>query len=294
MNTFKNMKIGLRLGSGFGLLVLIVLVVEALGIDRMGELNASLNRIVKEAFPKVVASADFRLKVNITGREMAYALALEKQELDAQLAKVKESRKNAKEAFEALDKSLTGQKERELLALTEAARQKYVKTQEELIGLLTAGKKAEAKNYFAKELLPAQSDVTKLLADLLDYQKQNTEEASEIAVATYIESRTQMFALGAIAVLLSVGVGFLITRSITRPLTEAVGAANQLAEGNLTISIDAASKDETGQLLAAMRAMVEKLSRIIADVRGAAGHLSSASEEVSATAQSLSQASSEQ
>lgn len=87
---------------------------------------------------------------------------------------------------------------------------------------------------------------------------------------------------------------FFIGRSITRPLNLAVGVANRLAEGDLTAKIEVTSKDETGQLLAAMKNMVEKLSQIISEVRSAADNLSSASEEVSATAQSLSQGSSEQ
>jgi methyl-accepting chemotaxis protein len=90
------------------------------------------------------------------------------------------------------------------------------------------------------------------------------------------------------------GIAFWITRSITRPINQAVTVANQLAEGDLTAKIEVNSKDETGMLLAAMQNMVGKLSQIIEDVRSAADSLSSASEEVSATAQSLSQGSSEQ
>ncbi len=85
-----------------------------------------------------------------------------------------------------------------------------------------------------------------------------------------------------------------ILRSITRPLGEAVDAANRLAEGDLTVRISIDSKDEPGQLKAAMQTMVGKLSQIIGDVKGAADALSSASGQVSTTAQSLSQSSSEQ
>ena len=294
MKTFKNMKIGLRLGLGFGTLVLIVLIIEILGVDRMSELNTSLNRIVKETYPKVAAAADFRLKVNVTGREMAYALALEKQELETQIGKVREARKNAKEAYENIDKVLTEPKEREILAVTETARQQYVKTQEELIALLNAGKRVEAKDYYGRDLVAAQTAVINQLAVLLNYEKENMREAAEAATATYVQSRTLMFMLGVVSVLLGVGIAFLITRSVTRPLAEAVETANHIADGNLTVSVEADSKDETGQLLFAMKLMVDKLSAIIGDVRTAAGQLSNASEEVSATAQSMSQAASEQ
>ncbi len=100
---------------------------------------------------------------------------------------------------------------------------------------------------------------------------------------------------GVIAVaLLAAFLGWAITRSVTRPLGQAVEAAGRLAKGDLSVQIEAAGRDETGQLLSAMKTMNEQLTQIIAEVRGSADALASASEEVSATAQSISQAATEQ
>ena len=85
-----------------------------------------------------------------------------------------------------------------------------------------------------------------------------------------------------------------ITRAITRPLSEAVHVANKVAEGDLLLKIKASSKDETGQLLQAMSAMVNKLTEVIYQVRTGADSMASASEQVSATAQSMSQSATEQ
>jgi methyl-accepting chemotaxis protein len=63
----------------------------------------------------------------------------------------------------------------------------------------------------------------------------------------------------AIALLVIGFVAWVISRSITRPLAEAVSVANALAEGDLTVKINVASKDEIGMLLAAMKNMTEKL-----------------------------------
>ncbi len=98
---------------------------------------------------------------------------------------------------------------------------------------------------------------------------------------------------GAVIVALAL-MSFWIVVGITRPLRTAIEVSNRLAEGDMTVTIDASAKDETGQLLSAMKAMSEKLAQIITEVRGSAEALSSASEEVSATAQSMSQATSEQ
>jgi len=96
----------------------------------------------------------------------------------------------------------------------------------------------------------------------------------------------------AMALLLILAV--LITRSITVPIGKAIGAAQKIAEGDLTIRLDADSKDEVGLLMAAMQDMIARLTQIIGEVRTAAANLTNAAAQVSATAQSLSQASSEQ
>ncbi|MBX3619743.1 MAG: HAMP domain-containing protein [Rhizobacter sp.] len=81
---------------------------------------------------------------------------------------------------------------------------------------------------------------------------------------------------------------------MSRPLARAVDAANRLAEGDLSVTVESTSRDETGQLLNAMQNMIAKLSGVVNEVKSSAEALAGAAEEVSATAQSLSQASSEQ
>ena len=97
---------------------------------------------------------------------------------------------------------------------------------------------------------------------------------------------------GAMVVLLTFA--FVVTRSITTPISEAVDAATRLAEGDLTVTIEADSSDEVGRLMSAMQSMIGRLTQIISEVRTAADNLTNAAGQVSATAQSLSQASSEQ
>ena len=77
-----------------------------------------------------------------------------------------------------------------------------------------------------------------------------------------------------------VAAGILITRSITRPLSRAVGAARRLAGGDLTVQLPAAGGDETGQLLTAMAQMVDNLRNILGELTETAGRLSGASDSL--------------
>jgi len=97
-----------------------------------------------------------------------------------------------------------------------------------------------------------------------------------------------------IGFIVSILLGIFLTRSITAPLKKAVEAANHQAEGDLTFNIIVDRKDETGQLLSAMKNMAEKTSQIVGEVIIAAENVASGSQQLSSTSQQLSQGATEQ
>lgn len=107
-------------------------------------------------------------------------------------------------------------------------------------------------------------------------------------------SSTIMIVGLAVAVALGIFSTVFITRAITRPIIKAVDISNQLSNGELGVQIEVDSKDEMGQMLLAMKNMVEKLRSIVSDVRTAADNVAAGSQELSATAEQMSQGATEQ
>lgn len=98
---------------------------------------------------------------------------------------------------------------------------------------------------------------------------------------------------------LSVGAmfGLLLSRSITKPLGEAVSIADKLSLGDLRSDIaedHCHRKDEIGHLACSIQRMMSSLKEIISSVRASAMNVSSGSDQISATAQQLSQGATEQ
>ncbi|HBQ78735.1 MAG TPA: methyl-accepting chemotaxis protein, partial [Erwinia persicina] len=91
---------------------------------------------------------------------------------------------------------------------------------------------------------------------------------------------TVIFSL--LAVAMAVLLGFLLTRSIVRPLREAVNVAENVAAGDLRTAIHVTSTDETGQLMMALKNMNENLLKIVNDVRAGSDLIATASGEISA------------
>ncbi|MBB1439809.1 methyl-accepting chemotaxis protein [Shewanella sp. SG41-4] len=95
--------------------------------------------------------------------------------------------------------------------------------------------------------------------------------------------------LSFIAIAMGSIAAYLLTIAITRPISQAVKAANQLAKGDLTIEVTRSSQDETGQLIASIQGTATNLRNIIATISGASIELASASQELAVVTEQSSQ-----
>lgn len=95
--------------------------------------------------------------------------------------------------------------------------------------------------------------------------------------------------LSLIAIALGTTAAYFLTTMITKPIQRAVHAANQLAQGDLTVNVGSTSKDETGLLLEAVQNTANNLKQMISTISGASNELASASEELAVVTDQTSQ-----
>jgi len=292
---FKNMKIGVRLGLGFGLVLVLLSVIAYIGITRLATVNSAVEDIVNNKWIKVGLLQDGLAGVNEIGigaRDLVLFTTMDARQ--AAKERVLKGRANIGKAWETLKPTLTQPKGKEMMQQILDSREQFIAAQNQIIKLMDENKVEEARVVLSTDFRKIAVEYRDRVNALIKFQGDLMDEAGKSAAEQYQQARTLMLALAIAAFLLGAGIAFWVTRSITKPLGEAVGVANQLAAGDLTATIEVTSRDETGQLLTAMQNLVSKLSSIIGEVRGSADALSSASEEISATAQSISQATSEQ
>ncbi|HFH3026531.1 methyl-accepting chemotaxis protein [Pseudomonas aeruginosa] len=84
-----------------------------------------------------------------------------------------------------------------------------------------------------------------------------------------------------LALLVGLGAAFGISLLIVRPLRQAMGVAQRIAEGDLAVRVDSERRDEVGQLMAAMRAMTGSLHGIVSQLQDGVGRIAGASEALS-------------
>jgi methyl-accepting chemotaxis protein len=290
----KNLKIGIRLGIGFGLMVILLLVLSTISYTRVATINGEIENMVNDKFPKTVWANDVIDSVNAIARQLRNGYIFSGEERRKALDQIPDERKKISEAIDKLEKTIHSEKGKEHLKAVTTARAAYVAQQDKFLALLKEDKREEMVALLQGDLRKAQSEYIKSVNSLVEFQTalmtQSGKEADELSRQT----ETLILTLALASLVIAVGFAWFVTVSITKPISQAASVANELAEGNLTVKIDVDAKDETGQLLTAMQNMVAKLSHIISEVNTAGEALNSAAAQVSATAQSLSQSSSEQ
>jgi methyl-accepting chemotaxis protein len=112
--------------------------------------------------------------------------------------------------------------------------------------------------------------------------------------AVFMKEAAKYIVVTAVIVGIILLVSMMITKNTIRALNEAVRVSNSLAEGDLTVNIEVRNRDETGQVLLAMKNMVGRIQGIVAGVKAAAGTVAEGSDRLSTGAEMVSQRTTEQ
>jgi len=276
-----NLKIGVRLSIGFGFLVLLLVAMATLGITRLSMLNEQMDDLIRDKYPKTVLANDIIKHVNLIARSSRnILLMIDAGDIAQEVRTIQEASQGSKLALEKLDGIVAGEKGRALLNVILDARTRYNAGRDEVLRLTQEGAKNEATLMLLKQVRPLQLSYMTAVEALIAHQNQLMHESGEEVKQEYLEARNLVLALSTLAITFAGLIAYLVTRSITAPLSRAVKVAETVAAGDLTSHFDTSSKDETGQLLRALRAMNDNLLQIVRQVRHGTDTIATASSEI--------------
>ncbi|GFO60288.1 methyl-accepting chemotaxis protein [Geomonas silvestris] len=293
----KNMKIATRLALANGVLLLIIVGLIWTSIANMAQIEKNLERIVTINNIRIEMSNEMNdciTEVSINLRNILLDRSLDKRQ--EYVKRIGDQRTKYDEALKKVTELTPKDDTKGLEALTKVKglQEKARPLNSKVVDLALAGKDSEGIQMLNSEARPAVRAWLNGIAELLEHGKARNKLRYEQAQVAYLQARNLMFGLGALALLLSAVITFLLARSITRPLAQAVQVADRLSQGDLTMEVKAESTDETGQLLTAMGSMLDRLREIVAEVSSAADNVASGANELSASAETMSQGASEQ
>jgi len=284
-----NLNIGKRLGLGFGAIGLMLVGMLILSNIMLARVNDGTRLLVTNRIPAIEMTSRLESENN------NIALALRNMMLNEdaadrqkQVDQIMASRKVMDAMLAELDATLYTPQGREVLARMASANAAYLAGQEDLLKLIAAGDVDGSKTYLAGTLRPRLAALKGATAEQIKLQKDRSVSAGVEAEETYRSTTLLMETVGVVALMLAALVAWWITRSITRPLVRALEVANTVAEGDLTSRIDVSSRDETGQLLQALKRMNDNLAHTVGSVRVGTDTIAVAAAEVAAGSHDLS------
>jgi methyl-accepting chemotaxis protein len=275
------MKIGVRLGLAFGVMLLLLIVVVALALRRAGLVHEDVNTILNDRYKKVEQASQIKYNVSLIHQKFRDA-ALEdnadaaKKEADA----IEALRSKNKELLDQLDKTIQAPRARELYNVILASGDKDLAAQRELFANLAKGDQAAAKTILRTTAADTGHAYEQALSDLVEFQAKIMDKDSLQVQDHMSYMRKGLLAITAVAILLGCAAAWWVTRSITRPINQAMQVARRVADGDLSAQIEVNSKDETGQLMQALKDMNDSLARIVGEVRSGSDAISTASNEI--------------
>ena len=145
--------------------------------------------------------------------------------------------------------------------------------------------KSEANLVKFMEMFTAVEKEMDALADLIE---KNSSDAVSSAQADAARLKQLIMGVLLLSVLCTSLIAAATIRSIISPLNTAVKIAQTVAAGDLTSHIEVSSKDETGQLMQALKDMNDSLAKVVGEVRQGTDTIATASGQIAAGNQDLS------
>ncbi|WP_115577474.1 methyl-accepting chemotaxis protein [Xanthomonas campestris] len=264
-NYLQRLNVGRRLGMAFGILILLSGLLVATGLVTMSNARFELDTIVNNNMERIQLStemldANTNVAIGLRDIVMVSGEAANRHSMEM----IEANRKRYKNAHDALAAMPSSTLEKDALTLVQEKRDVSVKFNNQILeyGLRDQNEQAQALlQGEAAVAMDAQQAAIRANAAL---ERRLSKEAYAAAVASMHRGKVTLATGGIAALLISALLAWLITRSLTAPLSQATRTAESIAAGNLHNDVHTTATDETGRLLQAMDKMQLQLRNLIA------------------------------
>jgi methyl-accepting chemotaxis protein len=281
--TFRNLGIATRLALGFGAVIFLLAISTAVTHTRAGHVVDAVERMANDSYPQLTLANSISVEVNTTSNRMhSILLTNDPSRIASLVAGIRESSVAIDRHFAKLNAFGGNAEEKTLLKEAQEARNRFGPFRDKFLKLIADRDQWQAQYYLTNDMKAPLTSYFIAIDKLFSYHAGQTDRSSRSAAAEAHTLRTLLVAVALAAGVLAALVAFIVSRSITRPLADAVRVANGVAQGDLTQEVVVQSRDETGQLMRALKEMNESLAHTVEQVRQGTETITIASREIAA------------
>lgn len=281
--SLRNMNIAPRAFLGFAFIGALMLLLGVFALNQMSKIRAAAEDITLSSVPSIRALDEFT-QLTLRLRVLSYRLLTNREpEVQQKTLEAFDVRnQQIRTAQGVYEKLIESSEERSTYNEYVGLLGQYHQIEERMKSLSRANQTDELRTLLNTELLNNSEQVNAVLNRLLEINNTMANDTNQQAKDQYDLAFNLVVGLLVVATALTLLFAWLLTRSITVPIAQALEAAEEVAEGNLTRPITVDGNDEAGRLLAAMAKMQNKLRDTLQRIAGSATQLASAAEELNA------------
>ena len=281
--SIRNMNIAPRAFLGFAFIAALVIGLSVFSVNRMALIRQATIDMESSQLPSIATLSvmlENSLRLRITSfRTLVNREPASLRETDARIAELIGKLQSAKKAYAALPAEAD---ELAVFKQFEATLSTFLEIQAKVLELSGQGKIEDMRVLINTRMKEATDLMGAQINQLILMNTKSATEAAALSRQEYDSANLGIIGVSVVAVLLTILLAWLLTRSIVNPLSRAVRAAEEIAAGDLTRPIDVDGKDEAAQLLLALVTMQRNLRQTIELISGSSTQLASAAEELSA------------
>ncbi|SDT52105.1 methyl-accepting chemotaxis protein [Pseudomonas granadensis] len=279
----RQLNIAPRAALGFALIAVLVALLGVFALGQMSSIRDSEVAVETQWLPSIRGGDEIReLMLRIRTISLRMALDEDPKNIPTYRGQMDTRDKELSEKITAYDNLVTTPEGQQLYDQFKQTFAAYRTGIAQSFTLAEQGKRDELTKLLLVDMKTVVDGSGKQLNDLADLFAKQVALESQKSAAHYATSRTIVSVFIALAALATVALAMLLTRSIVRPLSSAVSAAESVAQGDLTRPIETQGNDEVSRLLKALATMQQNLRETLQGISGSATQLASAADELNA------------
>ncbi|MPQ84549.1 methyl-accepting chemotaxis protein [Pseudomonas sp. MAFF 730085] len=279
--SLRSLSIARRAGLGFALIALLVAMLGFFALSNMASIRESAVQVESGLVPKMRLVSDIR-EIMLRIRTISLRMAL-----DPNPASMPQYRSQMDTRSQDLTKRLADlnavidtPEVRTLYDQFQVSLRQYQQGLAQSFVLADKQQGAELNKLLLVDMKTVVDGSGGQLNALADYYNAQINQQGQAAESQYSRSRTMVFGFVILAGLSTVALAWLLTRSIVGPLGQAMRAAENVAQGDLTQTVQVTGNDEVTRLLVALQSMQGSLRSTLQLIRQSAGQMAASATDL--------------
>ena len=279
----RNLRLSARSAVCFAtitLLLLVLAVTSALGLNSLYKVEQDVETNWMASIAQTAKMDALVLRVRLETLRMV--ASEDEQTKQAAAAIITQGRSSLQKEVAAYKALIASPEEQRLAEAVEAGIKAYDARLDEILMIARTRSVNEGIAYINANIRPLTNDLQEKIVALGAFNERGAKQAGQLASQTYSRNLWLLGVISAVAVVLTVVLAVLYTRSILQPLRQVLAINRRIAEGDLRVEAQATGRDEMAELMRATVQMQQTLRDTVSHIGEASTQLASAAEEMNA------------